>query len=141
LKLFRAAQVVSFLAALDDEVPDPAERILLSIGEGEDMKDEEWKSLRDETAEEVGWLIHGFDHEKAKLTAKEASALMDRGHRLKGDALTKEIHVLDESVRKLIGPVGPALVLQHFMERELAEFLSNPRAMAAMKARVENAKK
>jgi len=141
LKLLTPAQVVSYLAARDDEVPDPVDRILATIGEGEEMADEEWKSLRDETAEEVGWLAHGVENDAAKTLTKEASALLDRGHRLKGEALKKEMPTLEKSARKIVGTVSPTVVLQHFMERELAEFLSNPRAVAALKARLAQAKK
>jgi hypothetical protein len=135
LKLFTAAQVVSYLAAMENEVPDPVERIVLALNEGIDLAANEWKSLRDETAEEAACLIHGFHSEAVKGTVKEVTELLERGHRLKSSELEKEIDGLERAARKLAGDVGPAAVLQHYMEREMAEFLSNPEAVAALRAR------
>jgi hypothetical protein len=141
LKLMTAAQIVSYLAAMENEVPDPVDRILLTISEGEELTAEEWKSLREEASEEVAWLVHGFNAAAAKNAAKTVAALLDRGHALKGDALRKELPALDAAAKKLVGGAGPIVVLQHYMEREMAELLSNPRAAAAMKARIEQLKK
>jgi len=135
LKLFTAAQVISYLAAMENEVPDPVERILLTLNEGADLPANDWKSLRDETAEEAAWLIHGFNSEAMKGTVKAITELLERGHRLKNSELEKEIDELERAARKLAGNIGPAVVLQHYLERELAEFLSNPQAVTALKAR------
>src|SRR5579883_461440 len=142
LKLLTPAQVVSLLAAMDNEVPDPVERILFTLSEGEELDAEDWKSLRDETAQEVTWLMHGFNNnaETAKTT-KAVSDLLDRGHRLKGDALKKELDSIEQAARKLTGGVSPIVVLQHYMERELAELLSNPQIVTVLKARLEQMKK
>lgn len=142
LKLLTPAQVVSFLASMDNEVPDPVERILFALSEGEELDAEDWKSLRDETAQEVIWLIHGFNsNTEAAKTTKAVSDLLDRGHRLKGDALKKEQESIEQAARKLTGGVSPVVVLQHYMERELAELLSNPQIVTALKARLDQMKK
>lgn len=141
LKVFTAAQIVSYLTAMDSEVPDPVERILITFSEGEELKGEQWIALRDETAEEVAWLLHGFNADAAKGTTKAVVELLDRGHRLKPDDLKKEMDALEKAARKIAADVSPVTVLQHFMERELAELLSNPRAVAAIKARLDAIKK
>ncbi len=89
-KLLSAAQVVAYLAALDDEVPDPSERLLSALEEGEDLAGEEWNELRDETAEEVSWLVAGFHTDNARKVKTTAIAWLERGHRLKGEQLSKE---------------------------------------------------
>jgi hypothetical protein len=141
LKLFTASQVISFLTAMESEVPDPVERITIALNEGEELPVEEWNSLRNETAEEVAWLVHGFNSDKGKALTKAVNDFLDRHHRLKGEALKKELDSIEQAARKLTGEVSPVAVLQHYMERELAELLSNPCAVLAMKARLEQLKK
>jgi hypothetical protein len=139
-KLLSAAQIVAYLSSLDDEVPDPAERILSAVEEGEELGDDEWKTLRDETAEEVSWLTAGFNADRAKDVAKAVTAFLDRGHRFKGEQLKKEWPALEKSVQQLVGNVSSLVVLQHYMERELAELLSNPQTTAALRAWIKERK-
>ena len=141
VKLLTPAQVVAYLAALDNEVPDPIDRIVSTVREGEELTGDEWTTLRDDTAKEVAWLINGFHNDAAKATTKSVTDLLERGHRFKGEALKKEIDAFEQNARKLAGGVSPVVVLQHYMERELAELLSNPRAVAALKARLEQLQK
>lgn len=139
-KLLSAAQVVAYLAALDDEVPDPVERILSALEEGEDLDGDEWKELRDETAEEVSWLVAGFNTENAAKAVKVVTALLDRGHRFKGEEMKKEWPALQKSAHQLVGNVSSLVVLQHYLERELAELLSNPRTATALRMRIKQMK-
>jgi hypothetical protein len=131
-RLLSAAQIVSYLASLDDEVPDPVERILSAVEEGEDHDDEEWKELRDETAEEVSWLVCGFNTETAAKAKKAVTAFLDRGHRFSGDELSKQWPSLEKAAHQMVGNVSSLVVLQHYVERELAELLSNPRTAPAV---------
>ena len=41
------------------------------------------------------------------------------------------------SSHKLVGGVEPVLLIRHFMQRELAELLSNPELPAALEARLK----
>jgi hypothetical protein len=143
IRLFRSRRnhLVAYLAALDDEVPDPAERILSAVEEGEDFTDEEWKELRDETAEEVAWLVAGFGTENAQKAVKAVNALLDHGHHFKGEGLKKEWPALEKAVHQLVGNVSSMVVLQHYLERELAELLSNPQATTALRLWIQQMKK
>ncbi len=132
-KLLSAAQIVAYLSALDDEVPDPVERILSAVEEGQDLAADQWKRLRDETAEEVSWLVVGFTNENAPKLRKTAIELLERGHRFKGEELKKEWSSLEKSAQQLIGNVSSLVVIQHYLERELAELLSNPRTTTALR--------
>ena len=58
-----------------------------------------------------------------------------------GIKLNQELDAFEQNARRLAGGVSPIVVLQHYMERELAELLSNPRAVAALKARLEQLQK
>jgi hypothetical protein len=132
-RLLSAAQIVAYLAGLDDEVPDPVERILSALEDGADVNRDEWNEMRDETAEEVSWLICGFNTENAAKAKKAVAALLDRGHRFQGEELTKQWSGLEKATHQLVGNVGSLVVLHHYMERELAELLSNPRTATALR--------
>lgn len=139
-RLLSAAQIVAYLASLDDEVPDPAERILSALEEGEELTGDEWKELRDETAEEVAWLVGGFKTESAARAKQSAIAFLDRGHRLQGEELNKQWPTLEKAAHQLVGNVSSLIVLQHYVERELAELLSNPRTTAALQLWIQQPK-
>jgi hypothetical protein len=132
-RLLSAAQIVAFLAALDDEVPDPVERILSTLEEGAELNEDEWKEMRDETAEEVSWLVGGFNTENSARAKKAVTALLDRGHHFQAEELTKQWPSLEKAAHQLVGNVSSLVVLQHYMERELAELLSNPRTVTAIR--------
>lgn len=139
-RILSAAQIVAYLASLDDEVPDPVERILSAVEEGEELTGDEWKELRDEIAEEVSWLVAGFNKENAAKAKKAVTALLERGHRFQGDELTKQWSSLEKAAQQLVGSVSSLVVLQHYMERELAELLSNPRTASALQAWIKQSK-
>jgi uncharacterized protein YfbU (UPF0304 family) len=139
-RLLSAAQIVAYLAALDDEVPDPVERILSALEEGAEHNDDEWKELRDETAEEVSWLVAGFNTENAARVKKAVIAFLDRGHRFQGEELNKQWPGLEKAAHQLVGNVSSLVVLQHYTERELAELLSNPRTTAALQLWIKQLK-
>lgn len=140
-KLLSAAQIVAYLASLDDEVPDPAERILSAVEEGAELKGDEWKELRDETAEEISWLVAGFRTESAARVKKTVSDWLDRSHRFQGEELNKQWPALEKSAHQLVGNVRSLDVLEHYMERELAELLSNPRTKAALQLWIKQLEK
>jgi hypothetical protein len=139
-RLLSAAQIVSYLASLDDEVPDPVERLLSTLEEGAESDGDEWKELRDGTAEELSWLVSGFKTESAVLVKKRVSDWLDRNHRYKGAELTKQWATLEKSAHEMFARTTSLVVLQHYMERELAELLSNPRTAAALRLGIKQPK-
>jgi hypothetical protein len=139
-KLLSAAQIVAYLASLEDEVPDPAERLLSALEEGAELGDDEWKELRDGTAEEISWLVAGFKTETAVRVKKTVTDWLDRNHRFKGAELTKQWPALEKGAHQLVGNVSSLTVLQHYMERELAELLSNPQTASALRLWIKQPK-
>ncbi|HTU88536.1 MAG TPA: hypothetical protein VMF69_00425 [Gemmataceae bacterium] len=139
-RLLSAAQVVAYLAAMDDEVPDPVERILSALEEGAELNGDEWKELRDETAEEVSWLAAGFNAAKTGKVKKDVADLLDRGHRFPGNELTKQWSTLEKDAHQLVADVSSLDVLQHYVERELAELLSNPRTVTVLRLWIKQLK-
>jgi hypothetical protein len=68
------------------------------------------------------------------------TALLDRAHRLKDEAFKEKREELDKEVDRIVGKLGPTDVHRHFLERTLAELLSNPRLAAAVEARLRQGK-
>jgi hypothetical protein len=139
-RLLSAAQIVAYLGSLSDEIPDPAERILSALEEGAELGGDEWKELRDQTAEELSWLVSGFRTDSATRVKKSVTDWLDRNHRFQGAELTKQWPTLEKSAHQLVGNVSSLVVLQHYMERELAELLSNPRTAAALQLSIKQLK-
>ncbi|MGH7169686.1 MAG: hypothetical protein ACRELG_05335 [Gemmataceae bacterium] len=139
-RLLSAAQIVAYLSALDDEVPDPAERILSALEEGEELNGDEWKELRDEAAEELSWLVVGFNAANTAKVKNAVTVLLDRGHRFQGEELSKQWPALEKAAHQLVGNVSSLVVLQHYVERELAELLSNPRTAMALRSWIKQIK-
>jgi hypothetical protein len=116
LRLLGPRQIALHLSYYGDQVPDPAATLENAIDTARDLKDKEWKQLREEVAEQVGPLVAGLDGEKAG----------DFEHR------RDELH---RQARAIVGDVGAFDVLRHLVEQSLAEMLSNPRLVSALDAR------
>jgi hypothetical protein len=140
MRLLSPAQIVSYLHDLEDEVPEPVERVWTALEEGQDEADKDWKESRDDAAEEVGWLVAGFDNDETARITDEVRKLLDKEHRLKGEELKKEKERIEKEIRKIVGDYNPVDVLQNYMIRDLAELLSNPQLPAAIQARLKAAK-
>jgi hypothetical protein len=141
LKLLGARQTAAYLGLYGDDLPDPVDDLLAALGRSHDSEDREWKELRDDTAQEVGWLVAGFDKDEARKVSDRASALLDRVHDLKDEEFKTQRPQLEKEARDLAGAVGPTEVLRHVLERDLAELLANPRLPAALDARLNPANK
>ena len=98
------------------------------LEEGRGLKDEQWQTARDKVAEEVGWLVCGFEGDKASKIAEQVSAYLDQKHSGQAKPGNREAEI-----RKLIGKPGPVVLLKNVMEHNLAELLSNPRVEQATK--------
>jgi hypothetical protein len=141
LALLGARQTAAYLGLYGDDLPDPVEDLLAALGKSHDPEEKDWKELRDDTAEEVGWLVAGFDKDAAKKVSDKAGALLDRARALKDEDFKAQRPQLEKDARALVGDTGPTDVLRHVLERDLAELLANPRLPAALDARLKQVKK
>ena len=82
----------------------------------------------------------GFNTDNAARAKKAVTALLDRGHGLQGNALTKQWPGLEKAAHQLVGNVSSLVVLQHYVEREMAELLSNPRTATALRLWIKQIK-
>jgi hypothetical protein len=134
LRRLSARQAASFLAGYAEGFPDPRERLTEAIEEVRRRPDKEWQPLRDEVADEVAWLVAGLDVDTEAVVRDRVTALLDRAHRLKDAAFKEKRAELDGEVDRVVGKLGPTDIHRHFLERSLAELLSNPRLAAAVEA-------
>jgi protein-tyrosine-phosphatase len=139
LRSLSSRQAMGYLSTFADEFPDPVEKMTDAFDEIRKLPDMEWQELRDEVAGQVGWLVAGLDPAAEKKVQDKVAAFLDRVHRLKPDEYTVQQAELEKTAQTIVGTVGPTEVIRHFMERSLAELLSNPRLAVAVEALVKKA--
>ncbi|MBV9122630.1 MAG: hypothetical protein JO112_04675 [Planctomycetes bacterium] len=134
LRLLTPGQVAGYVGAYAESIPDPLEQLLEALDKVRDLKPDEWKDLRDILSDEVGWLVAGLDEEQASKVGDQVVQLLIMARALKEEDFQKQRPDLEKKARKIVGQVGPTDVLRHFLERSLAELLSNPRLQTVLDA-------
>jgi hypothetical protein len=135
LRTLGARQVMGYLADFADEFPDPRDKLDDAIEEIRQTK--EWQELRDEVAGQVAWLEAGLDSAAETKVRQRVVELLNRVHKMSDDEYKKQEDELARQIDSIAGKVGPTEVIRHFLERSLAELLSNPRLSAAVAARLQ----
>jgi hypothetical protein len=136
-----ARQIVFYLSGLADTFPDPLEKLTAALAESRKLQGKEWRKRRDDVAYEVAWLIVGLDADKEEKMRDKISDFLDKAHDLKDDEYDKEKAALEKSAREMVGKLGSTDVIRHYVERVLAETLSNHRLAAAVEGRKKEEKK
>jgi hypothetical protein len=131
------SQVAAYVAANNDEIQNPLERLTDALGKVGGLKPAKWKALRDEVSEEVGRLVAGLDENKSTKVADQVVALLTKARGFKAEEFKKQRPALEKEARRLVGDVHPVEVLRHTAEYALAEMLSNPRLGEALKLRLK----
>lgn len=136
LRLFSAHQVVSYLANFADDLPDPLERLLESLGKVRGVPAKDWEKYRDDLSAELGKLLGGLDSDKAGRVANQVVQLLIVARGLKDEEVKTQRAELEKMARDIVDTAGPTDVMRNVMEQHLAELLSNPRLPAALAARL-----
>jgi hypothetical protein len=137
LRSLGARQVASYVTDYADDFPDPREKLLEAFEDVRKMPGREWEERRDEVAGQVGWLVAGLDSAaEAKVSARVAE-LLNKVKGFKDEEFKAKRDELDKAAADIVGKLGPEDVVRHFVERSLAELLSNPRLAAAVEARLK----
>jgi hypothetical protein len=138
LKLLSARQLTSYLAgAYGDETPDPYEKLVEAMERVRGLSSKEFRDQHNDICDEIGRFAAGLDDQKAGEVSEKALAFLLRVRRLP-DAEYKASRVkLKETARNIVGNPAPTDVLRRVMERELAQFLSNPCLAAAVHRRLK----
>jgi hypothetical protein len=131
-RLLTPPQLAACIGAL--EIGDPVQMLADAVTDGRGASDEDWKAQRDEATAEVAKLLRGVNQSSAADVAAELSGVLDmlRGQEVSAAEVQSR---LEDVVPKMEKKIGPLLVIQNCVEHALAEFLSNPRLVAALEAR------
>jgi hypothetical protein len=89
--------------------------------------------LISKTADDVGDLVAGMDQAQAKAIAGRVADWI-KANRQTADGSEAARAALEESAKKVVGEVSPIDVLNHWLEGEMAELLSNPQLSDAIDA-------
>jgi len=135
LRLLGPRQIALHLSYYGDQVPDPAATLENAVDTARDMKEKEWKQLREEVADQVGPLVIGLDAEKAGQLSDRAIQLLIEVRALSKQDFERRRDEFHKQAREIVGDVNAFDVLRHLVEQSLAEMLSNPRLVSALDAR------
>jgi hypothetical protein len=141
LGYFDTKPVVQYLAAYGKDFPSPRRLLIQTLrldGKGKKPRPEEWKEIRAFVIREVSWMRGGInpDKGKAKLTAQAVAQILDRGYALSDEELKDP-----KTKASLMGDINtwtfmpPTEIIEHVIEQDLAELMSNPRFLRAAQAR------
>lgn len=130
-----ARQVAFYLSGLGNGFPDPVERITEALAETRKLEDKEWRALRDDVSYQAAWLVAGLDAEKEGKTRERISRFLDDARDLTDQDFAERRPKLEKAARDLVGRLRSTDVIRHYLERVLAETLSNHRLAAAVKNR------
>jgi hypothetical protein len=129
-------QVVFYLSGLGDTFPDPLEKMTEAMAQSRKLEGKEWRQLRDDVAYQAAWLITGMvDADKEEKMRDKVSDLLDKARDLNEKDYDKEKEKLEASARELVGKLSSTDIIRHYVERVLAETLSNHRLAAAVEGR------
>jgi hypothetical protein len=136
LRLLTPAQVLAYLNEYADDIPDPMERLTEALEVAGDLNDADWKEFGEEVIDDLSWIIGGVDKKRAKAAAEQVARwLLQVRLAAKTRTLARQRPELDKAARQLVAQVPPTAVLHNFIERALAELLSNPRLATAIDGR------
>jgi hypothetical protein len=137
LRQFKSGQVAGLLSYKVDELVDPQDRLFAAFEEVRKASNEEWQSVRDDAARDVGYLTAGLDGPKDKRICEKAASLLDKARKLNDEEFKTQRAELEKQAKSLIGDLGPMDVLRHAVEYDLGRLLSNPRLAEALKQRLK----
>src|SRR5262249_44322367 len=124
-----------YLSGLGNEFPDPLEKLTSALAESRVRGGQKWRTIRDDVAYQVGWLIAGLDADKEEKTREKVTALLDKAHGMKDKEYDDEKARLEKAARDLVDKLTAIDVVRNYVERVLAETLSNHRLAAAVEGR------
>jgi hypothetical protein len=137
LKLFSSSQIASYIAAYEDEAPDPVQSLMDAADDIRGTDDEDARDVVADAADEVGPLVAGLDAARQKPVQEKVRSFLERARKMKeGDFKSKRAE-LEKSAKDVVGDVDGVTILRHWMERDMAELMSNPRLAKAIDARLK----
>jgi len=134
-KMLSATQVAGYIAANEEDIKDPRDLLIEVMHASRGLKQEEWETLREQTAEEFGWLCSPDNAEKEKQAAAKARVFLNDAHALNDATFKARQSELERQAWHLAGDVDSLRVLRAWTERGLGQLLCNPQLLPAIAAR------
>jgi hypothetical protein len=135
LKLLSSSQIARYLAIHDADVPDATETILDALDQCHGISDADYAALRDEAADQVALLAAGQD--SAEGISAKVRDLLDRARKLDAEKFKAQRADFDAEAHQITQDVDSMDALRNWMEREMADLLSNPTISEALAARIK----
>lgn len=124
-------QVARYLATVGD-FPDPLDQLAGAVAAARQMRGHKWTDHRDDVAYLVGWLLAGVDAAAEEKARARAAALLSKAHTASDKDFDRA--ALLREAEAMTRAVPPTDVLRHYMERVVAELLSNHKLADALAA-------
>jgi hypothetical protein len=134
LKKIKASQLAAYISEHADELTDPIEQMNDALGDLRDGDNDDPDAEIEQTASEVGALVAGADAQKAKEIAGQVQAWLESGRKLTADEFDRLATTRAEVAKKIVGELDPLMVVGHWLDNNIAVFLSNPQLDGAIDA-------
>lgn len=141
MKLLRPSQTAGYIAAYQDEVPDPVQVLQQAAEDARGADDGKFNELASKTSRDLSILIAGLDEQKQKPLAERINHWLEQARTpAPADAKTAKAEQ-EQSARAVLGDFDSFDVLRHWLERDVAEMLSNPQTRQMIDERLKVLKK
>ena len=128
LAMLSSSQVANYIGLHADDVPGATDVLLDALNQCRGQSDSDYLALRQEAADQTGLLLAGMDPAATKPIEQKVSDLLDKAHKLSEADFKAQADALNSEARKITAGADPMQGLKFWMEREIAEFLSNPQS-------------
>ena len=135
VSILTAGQYANYIAIHATEVPDAAETILDALDRCQTGADDDYQAMREEAAQQVAMLMNGPNDRMSKRTIANVSRLLDQARNMSSADFQANRDELYQSARNLTRLAKPDLEVRNWMERQMADLLSNPQLSRALSAR------
>lgn len=141
MKSLRPSQLSGYLVAYQDETPDPVQSLARAADESRGLDDVKFNALSERTARDVAILLAGLDAEKAAPVAERVRQWLSQTRALSNNDFKAGQADREKSAKTALGEFDSFDVLRHWIERDVAELLSNPQLSAVIEERTRQAGK
>jgi hypothetical protein len=136
VRQFKPGQIAGLISYKVDEIVDPQDRLIGALEDVRKAGKDDWQTIRDNAAYDVGYLTAGLNTAKDKSIRELAAKLLDKARKLNDEEFKTQKPELEKQARAIVGDLGPMDVLLHSVEYDLGRLLSNPRLEQVLKARL-----
>jgi hypothetical protein len=136
LKMLSTSQIANYISEHSDDVPDALDTIMDAIDQCKDGDAEDFKSLKQEAAEQVALLAHGPESTAESTIGKKVSSLLDKARKMSDPS--KQRDQLEQEAKEIVKSIDSFDAMRRWMLREMADVLSNPQVNKALELRAKS---